>query len=83
MVRSGLDSPLAGLPVRQMILSGTSASAAVLINYLPSHLGYRLFDMQPVYDGFLPTSTGADISRSDVPMIQVPTMTGGRSGETG
>jgi hypothetical protein len=31
--------------------------------------------MKPVYDGFLPTSTGATIPRVDVPMIQVPTMT--------
>ena len=31
--------------------------------------------MQRIYDGFLPTSTGATVQRVDVPMIQVPTMT--------
>jgi hypothetical protein len=68
-------NPLAGLPVRRMILAGTSASAAALINYLPAHMVYRLPDMKPIYDGFLPTSTGATIRQIDVPMIQVPTMT--------
>ena len=68
-------NPLAGLPIRKMILAGTSASAAVLINYLPAHIVYRLPDMSPIYDGFLPTSTGATIRQVDVPMIQVPTMT--------
>ena len=53
MVRSGQDSPLAALPVRRMILSGSSASAAVLVNYLPAHRVYRLSNMQPIYDGFL------------------------------
>ncbi len=68
-------NPLAGLPLRKMILAGTSASAAALINYLPAHMVYRLADMKPVYDGFLPTSTGATIRQIDVPMIQVPTLT--------
>jgi hypothetical protein len=31
--------------------------------------------MRPIYDGFLPTSTGATIRQVDVPMIQVPTLT--------
>jgi len=45
----------------------------------------RLADMRPVYDGFLPTSTGATIGAQataggtarpiDVPIVQVPTMT--------
>jgi alpha/beta hydrolase family protein len=68
-------NPLAGLPVRKVILAGTSASAAVLINYLPAHGIYRLPGGSPIYDGFLPTSTGATIRPVDVPMIQVPTMT--------
>jgi Alpha/beta hydrolase domain len=76
LVRSGQSSsPLAGLPVRKMILAGTSASAAVLIGYLPAHMVYRTAEMKPIYDGFLPTSTGATIREIDVPMIQVPTMT--------
>ena len=69
------DHPLSGLPVRKLILAGTSASAGVLINYLPAHMVYRLGDMTPIYDGFLPTSNGANIGRTDVPMIQVPTTT--------
>jgi hypothetical protein len=68
-------NPLAGVPVRRMILAGTSASAAALVNYLPAHMVLRLADLRPIYDGFLPTSTGATIRQIDVPMIQVPTLT--------
>src|SRR5688500_16849439 len=74
LVRSK-QSPIAALPIRKMVLAGTSASAGVLVNYLPAHMVLRLPDMKPIYDGFLPTSTGATIQRVDVPMIQVPTMT--------
>jgi hypothetical protein len=63
-----------------MILAGTSASAGVLINYLPAHMVLRLADLKPIYDGFLPTSNGATIRQIDVPMIQVPTMTEVQSG---
>ena len=79
------QSPIAGLPLRRMVLAGTSASAGVLISYLPAHTVLRLADMKPIYDGFLPTSTGATIPTRmavggterpiDVPIIQVPTMT--------
>ena len=68
-------NPLSGLRMRKMILAGTSASAGVLINYLPAHMVYRLGDMKPIYDGFLPTSNGTNIRQVDVPMIQVPTTT--------
>jgi hypothetical protein len=68
-------NPLNGLRMRKMILAGTSASAGVLINYLPAHMAYRLSDMKPIYDGFLPTSNGTNIRQIDVPMIQVPTTT--------
>ena len=34
----------------------------------------RLADMKPIYDGFMPTSNGANLRLIDVPMIQVPTM---------
>jgi hypothetical protein len=67
-------SPLAGLPVRKIVLAGTSATAAVLINYLPAHMVYRTPDMQRIYDGFMPTSNGATIRQIDVPMIHVPTL---------
>ena len=79
------DSPIAAYRIRRMILAGTSASAAVVINYLPAHTVLRLADMRPIYDGFLPTSTGATIASPipiggtarpiDVPIVQVPTMT--------
>jgi hypothetical protein len=68
------NSPLAGLSVRRLVLAGTSATAAVLINYLPAHMVYRTPDMQRIYDGFMPTSNGATIRQVDVPLIQVPTI---------
>jgi hypothetical protein len=68
------DNPLAGLPIRKMVLAGSSASAAVVVNYLPTHMVQRLADMSPIYDGFMPTSNGANLRLVDVPMIQVPTM---------
>jgi hypothetical protein len=68
------DSPLAGLAVRRMILAGSSASAAVVVNYLPVHMVQRLHDLRPIFDGFMPTSNGAPLRMVDVPMIQVPTM---------
>jgi hypothetical protein len=68
-------TPFAGLAVRKMVLLGTSATAAILINYLPAHMVYRTPDMQRIYDGFLPMSTGATIRQIDVPLIEVPTMT--------
>ena len=84
------DSPLAAHRVRKIILAGTSASAAVVVNYLPAHTVLRLPDMRPVFDAFMPTSTGATIAAQftvgpqerragprpiDVPIVQVPTMT--------
>lgn len=69
----GSQGPLAGLAVRKMVLFGTSASSAVLVNYLPAHAVYRTPDMQRIYDGFLPTSNGAQIPPVDVPLIQIPT----------
>src|SRR5688572_1037552 len=68
------DNPLAGLAVRKMILAGSSASAAVVVNYMPAHMTYRLADMKPIFDGFLPTSNNSNVPSVDVPTIQVPTM---------
>jgi hypothetical protein len=67
-------SPFAGLTVRKMVLGGTSATAATLIQYLPFHMVFRTPDMQRIYDGFLPTSNGSVIRQIDVPMVHVPTM---------
>jgi hypothetical protein len=72
---SARANPLARFRIGKVILAGTSASAAVLINYLPAHATYARADGSAIYDGFLPTSTGASIPPVDVPMIQVPTMT--------
>ena len=69
------DNPLGSRPPRKMVLAGTSATAAVLIRYLPGHMVYRTPDMTAIYDGFLPTSTGATVRQVDVPLIQIPTMT--------
>jgi len=68
------DNPLGGLPIRKMILAGSSASAAVVVNYLPVHMVQRLADLSPIYDGFMPTSNGVNLRLVDVPMVQVPTM---------
>ena len=76
------DNPLAGLTVRKMILAGSSASAGVVVNYLPAHMVQRLSDMKPIFDGFMPTSNGANLRMIDVPMIQVPTMRETMSGAT-
>lgn len=72
LVRSA-QGPLAGTPVRRMVLWGTSASSGILTRYLPAHAVYRTPDMTRIYDGFMPTSNGAQINPVDVPIIQVPT----------
>jgi hypothetical protein len=70
------DGPLEGLPLRKMTLMGTSQSAGTVTAYLPAHVVYRLADMKPIYDGFLPTSQGANVlPKVDVPVILMPTMT--------
>ncbi|NOT44203.1 MAG: hypothetical protein HOP14_06310, partial [Acidobacteria bacterium] len=72
LVRSN-QGPLAGLPLRKMVLWGTSASSGILTRYLPAHAVYRTPGMTHIYDGFMPTSNGSQIAPVDVPMIQVPT----------
>ena len=74
MKSSRPDNPLGGLRVRKMILAGSSASAAVVVNFLTTSMVQRLGDMKPIYDGFMPTSNGSALRKVDVPMIQVPTM---------
>jgi len=78
LVKSGgINGPLEGLPMRRMILMGTSASAAAVTAYLPAHAVYRMPGMKPIYDGFLPTSIGGTVPvmRVDVPVVQMPAMT--------
>lgn len=72
LVRTG--RPLGGLPVRKMVLAGTSMTAGVTINYMPAHMVYRTPDMQRIYDGFMPTSNGSTVPSVDVPVIHMPTM---------
>jgi hypothetical protein len=68
------DNPLAGLPLRKMILTGSSASAGVAFNYLANaQMVQRLEGMKPIYDGFMPTSANQTIPAIDVPTILVPT----------
>lgn len=74
------DSPLSGLPLRKMVLAGTSATSAILVRYLPGHMVYRTPDMERIYDGFMPHSNGSTIRQVDVPLIQIPTMTEVASG---
>jgi len=78
LVKSGGSrGPLEGLPMRKMILMGTSASAAALTAYLPAHMTYRAAGMKPIFDGFLPTSMAGNgpMMKVDVPLILMPTMT--------
>jgi hypothetical protein len=68
------DNPLLGLPLRKMILTGSSASAGVAFNFLANaHMVQRLEGMKPIYDGFMPTSANQTIPPIDVPTILVPT----------
>jgi hypothetical protein len=69
------QSPIAELNLRKMILWGTSASSAMVVNYLPSHRVFKLASMANIYDGFMPTMNGSTIAPVDVPIIQVPTQT--------
>jgi hypothetical protein len=68
-------TPFASVTVRKMVMAGTSATAGILSTYLNGHMVYRTPDMQRIYDGFLPMSTGNTIRQIDVPLIHVPTMT--------
>src|SRR5262249_9037826 len=68
------DNPLNGLPVRKMVLAGSSASAAVVVAYMAAHPVYRLAEMKPIFDGFLPTSNNSNIPSVAAPTVQVPTM---------
>jgi hypothetical protein len=67
------QSPIANLKLRKMVLWGTSASAGMVINYLPSHRVFKQASMSNIYDGFMPTMNGSTITTVDVPIIQVPT----------
>jgi hypothetical protein len=78
--RTDGNSPFGGLTVRKLVMGGTSATAAVLIRYLPYHMVMRTPEMKVIYDGFMPTSNGSTIQKIDVPLIHIPTMTEVSSG---
>src|SRR5688572_17949310 len=61
LIKSG--SPLGGAVPRKMVLAGTSQTAGILINHLPGHVDYRTPKMERIYDGFMPTSNGSNITQ--------------------
>ena len=68
-------SPISGLSVKSMVMAGSSATSGILVRYLPGHAVYRTPEMERIFDGFMPHANGGNIPRTDVPLIQVPTMT--------
>lgn len=73
LVRSP-TSPIANLPLRKMVLWGTSASSTMVVNYFPTHRTLKRSDMSNIYDGFMPTmNNGSAVTPVDVPVIVVPT----------
>jgi hypothetical protein len=69
--------PFAGYDIKRITLMGTSASSQTVRTYLAAHAEQRMPDGQPIYDGFLLTSTlgNTPLPIVDVPMIQMPTQT--------
>ena len=66
-------NPIPGMQVRKVVLWGTSASSQIVARYMPFHEVYRRGDMQHIYDGYMPTSNGSNISAVSVPTVQLPT----------
>lgn len=75
LLREGDSSPLAGLEIRKMVLAGTSATSAILVQFLPAHDILLRPSMQPVFDGYMPEANGSTIQQVNAPLIQIPTMT--------
>jgi hypothetical protein len=80
LLRSNLSGgPLAGYPVRTLVMGGTSDSSGATRAYMSSaamldHADLRMPDGGPIYEGFFVTSTlgGAPVPVTDVPTIQMP-----------
>jgi len=80
LLRSNLSGgPLAGYPVRTLVMGGTSDSSGATRTYMSSatmldHADLRMPDGGPIYEGFFVTSTlgGAPVPVTDVPTIQMP-----------
>ena len=68
------------LPRSYATLMGASASSGTVRGYLEAHASLRMPEGGPIFDGFLLTSTNGNtpLPIVDVPMIQMPTQTGGR-----
>ena len=80
LLKSNLLKPL---PVRHVLLMGTSQSSGVLRTYQSQqHFQARMPDGSPVFDGYLAVSTlgGAPMMVVDVPTIMMPTQTEVNSG---
>jgi len=75
-IKSG-RGPFANYRIRKITLMGTSASSGTVRNYLADHATMRLASGEPIFDGFLLTSTNGNtpLPIVDVPMIQMPTQT--------
>jgi hypothetical protein len=90
LVRSNApDSPLAGFPVRDMVLTGISESSDVTRAYMSAYdTGASTFlmpDGSPIYQGYFLSSTlGPDpLPITNVPTIQMPTQNEVTAGEPG
>jgi hypothetical protein len=78
-----MGGPLDPLPVRHLILMGTSQSSQVLRTYQSQqHFQVRMPDGSAIVDGYLATSTlgNAPMMIVDVPTVQMPTQTEVNSG---
>lgn len=82
LIRSrSVGTPFAGLPLRAMVLSGTSESSNIARAYMTAYdnglPGFRLEDGSAIYQGFFLTSTlgSSPLPITDVPTIQMPTQT--------
>jgi Alpha/beta hydrolase domain len=78
LIKANLASgPFKGYHVRHATLMGTSASSAIVRTYLGAHPVLRQPNGDPIYDGFLLTSTlgNTPLPTVDVPMVQMPTQT--------
>src|SRR6185295_12716735 len=87
LLKSNLSNgPLAPLPVRRLILEGTSQASGVLRTYQSQkHVQSRMADGSAIVDGYLATSTlgSAPMMVVDVPTVHMPTMTEVNSGAAG
>lgn len=86
---NGPGSPLRGLRVRDVVLSGISESSNLARNYMTAYdqgsADFRMADGSPIYQGFFLVSTlGPDpLPITNVPTIQMPTQSEVTAGMAG